>query len=150
MTTSEMRAESGSQGRPPVTVGDRVITWWDDEPVEYGGPGDSGAFTTLHIQPLSGRTPVRTCHPERVAPADTPIPAQDSRVTVTKRPASEKPVGAAGPWRLTLSGQGPSWHKTKRDGTATGLRQIAILDWHAARAEAGRHAPARRPAVARH
>jgi len=31
-----------------------------------------------------------------------------------------------------LPGQQPSWHRTKRDGTATGLRQLAILDWHAA------------------
>jgi hypothetical protein len=74
------------------------------------------------------------CDPQRVAPADTPIPARDTRVTVVQRPRQERPYGAPGNWRLTLPGQLPSWHKRKRDGIAAGLRQVAILDWHAARA----------------
>jgi len=135
MTTSDTRPEdTGGQDRPPIAIGDLVITWWDSEPVAYGGPGDGGPFTTLSFGLCSGRTPVRTFGPQRVAPAGTPIPAQDARVTLANRVRSERPDGAAGTWRLTLPGQPASWHKTKRDGTAAGLRQVAILDWHAARA----------------
>ena len=134
MTTSDTGpAATGNQDQPPIAVGQLVITWYDDKPVEYGGPGDRG-FTELSFGLLNGRTPVRKCEPDRVAPADTPIPARDARVTVVQRPRSERPDGAAGTWRLTLPGQRSSWHKTKRDGTATGLRQVAILAWHAARA----------------
>jgi hypothetical protein len=131
--TDRSESTRGEQGHP-IAEGDLVITWYDDEPVRYGGPGDGGPFTTLTFGVLDGRTPVRTCGPELVAPASTPIPALDARVAVINRPRSERPYGAAGTWRLTLPGQPPSWHRTKRDGTATGLRQVAILDWHAARA----------------
>jgi hypothetical protein len=58
-------------------------------------------------------------------------------VTVTLRPRAERPSSAAGNWRLDLPGQASSWHRTKRDGTAAGLRRLAILDWHAAQAAAG-------------
>jgi len=97
MTTSETRPEdTGSQERPPIAEGDLVITWYDDKPVQYGGPGDGGPFTTLSFGLFDGRTPVRTCDPERVAPASTPIPSQDPRVTVVKRPRSEMPYGEPG------------------------------------------------------
>jgi hypothetical protein len=132
MTTSNTRPEDTSKDRPPIVVGDMVISWWDDKPVEYGGPDDGLPALTFGL--FSGRPPVRTCDLKRVAPADTPIPAQDARVTVTRRPASEKPHGADGTWRLDLPGHRPSWHRTKRDGTTTGLRQLAIIDWHDAQA----------------
>jgi hypothetical protein len=117
-----------------VAIGDLVITWDDDEPREYGGPSDHPGFTEVSFGLLDRRTPVIKCDPQRVAPAGTPIPARDARVTVEQRPRPERPYGAAGSWRLTLPGQLPSWHKTKRDGTAAGLRQVAIIDWHASRA----------------
>lgn len=118
---------------PGIAIGDLVITFYDDDPVEYGGTGDRG-YSTLEFQPLSGRTPVRKCDPGLVAPAGTPIPARDARVSVAKGTSAEKPYGAAGIWTLTLPGLPASWHKTKRDATATGLRCVAILDWHAGRA----------------
>lgn len=117
-----------------VAIGDRVISWYDDEPVQYGGP-EEGPFTTLSFEMLSKSAPVRKCDPEQVAPADVPIRAQDARANVVKRPRAEMPYGAAGVWTLTLPGVArPSWHRTKRDATTAGLRRLAILDWHAARA----------------
>ena len=77
---------------------------------------------------------MRKCDPDLVAPASVPVPARDARVSVVKRPRDEMPDGAAGPWRLTLGGALPSWHCTKRDGRTAGLRRVAIVDWHAARA----------------
>jgi hypothetical protein len=117
-----------------VATGQLVITWDDDKPREYGGPSDHPGLTELSFSLLDRHTPVIKCDPQRVAPAGTPIPAKDARVTVEQRHRSERPYGAPGNWRLTLPGQPPSWHKTKRDGTAAGLRRVAILDWHASQA----------------
>ncbi|MFY1633742.1 hypothetical protein ACN27F_10755 [Solwaraspora sp. WMMB335] len=117
-------------------VGDRVISWYDRDPVEYGG-GDGGPWVTLSFALLAGGLPVRKCEPERVAPAGTPIPDKDARVSVVKRTRAEMPYGEPGIWQLTLPGDGASgWHRTKRDATATGLRRLAILDWHRERGEA--------------
>ena len=132
-------AEATAQGearpeRGTVAVGQLVITWDDDKPREYGGPSDHPGLTEVSFGLLARGTPVIKCDPQRVAPADTPIPARDARVTVEQRHRSERPYGADGNWRLTLPGQPPSWHKTKRDGTAAGLRRVAILDWHARQA----------------
>jgi hypothetical protein len=117
-----------------VAIGDLVIAWDEDEPREYGGPSDHPGLTELSFSLTERHTPVIKCDPQRVAPADMPIPARDARVTVEQRHRSERPYGAPGNWRLTLPGEPPSWHKTKRDGTAAGLRRVAILDWHASRA----------------
>ena len=117
-----------------VAIGQLVITWDDDEPREYGGPSDHPGLTEVSFSLTDRRIPVVKCDPQRVAPADTPIPARDARVTVEQRHRSERPYGAPGNWRLTLPGQLPSWHKTKRDATAAGLRQVAIIDWHARQA----------------
>lgn len=125
--------------QPDATaIGELVICWDHDRPMQYGGPSD-GPWDTVSIEALSKTAPVIRCDFRHVAPADTPIPAQDTRVTVVKRPRDEMPYGAAGPWKLTLPGvTRPSWHRTKREGTAAGLRQLAILGWHAARsAQAG-------------
>jgi hypothetical protein len=132
-------AEPAPAGGPacpagPVAEGDLVISWYDDKPVAYGGDTDNG-FAELSFGLLSGGPPVRKCPPGQVAPADVPIPDRDPRVSVTKRTRADMPYGAAGIWQLTLPGrQHGSWHRTKRDATAAGLRQVAILDWHAARA----------------
>lgn len=132
----EVQPEPGDAASPAgtVAIGQLVITWDDEEPRAYGGPSDHPGFTEVSFGLFDGRTPVIKCDPQRVAPADTPIPARDARVTVEQRHRSERPCAAAGNWRLTLPGQLPSWHKTKRDGTAAGLRRVAILDWHASQA----------------
>jgi hypothetical protein len=119
-----------------IAAGDLVISWYDSGPVQYGGPDDRGrGHSTLSCELLGTSAPVRECDPARVAPADIPIPAQDARVNVAKRPRTEMPNGAAGPWRLTLPGvTQPSWHRLQRDAVAAGLRRLAILDWHATRA----------------
>lgn len=132
--TSETARPPSPGDRPPpaVAIGNLVISWNEDEPVRYGGPRDRGC-DTLAFELGSKSAPVLRCDPAKVAPADTPIPARDARVTVVRRPRTEMPYGAAGQWRLTLAGTShPSWHRTKRDGTAAGLRRLAILDWHAA------------------
>ncbi|MEN3308850.1 MAG: hypothetical protein V7603_5052 [Micromonosporaceae bacterium] len=133
------QAQAARSGSGPVAVGDRVISWYDDEPVEYGGPdSERGGWSTLSFAPMATGLPVRKCDLDRVAPADTPVSATDSRVSVEKRPRSEMPYGQPGVWRLTLPGVAhPSWHRTKRDATATGLRRLAILDWHAGTIPAG-------------
>jgi hypothetical protein len=115
-----------------VAIGDLVISWYDDQPVQYGGPEDRPGRSTLSVQLLARALPVRKCDPERVAPATVPIPERDARVNVAKRPRDEMPYAADGPWKLTLPGVVlPSWHRTKRDATATGLRRLAIIDWRA-------------------
>lgn len=120
-----------------LAVGDRVMSWYDADPVEYGGPGD-GPWTTLAFQVGASGLPVRHCDPAKVAPADTPIAAGDARLVVDKRARAEMPYGESGPWRLSLPGErGPSRHRTKREAIATGLRRLAILDWHARRVQAG-------------
>jgi hypothetical protein len=135
MTTSDTQPDDGhDQGRQLVAVGDLVITWYDDEPVLYGGDAE-GAYSTLTFGLLDDRLPERKCDPRQVAPADVAIPAQDPRVEVVRGTRAEKPYGAPGIWKLTVPGQEqPTWHRTKREATATGLRRVAIFDWHARRA----------------
>jgi hypothetical protein len=126
-------ADSGLEG--PVAKGDLVINWYDANLVAYGGEPDDSRFTELSFGLFQGGRPVLKCPPDRVAPAGTPIPDRDDRVSVTKRTRAEMPYGEPGIWYLSLPGvEHGSWHRTKRDATATGLRQVAILDWHAARA----------------
>ena len=118
-----------------VAAGDLVISWDDTEPVTYGGPSEH-TLTTL-ILDLTGKAgKIRKCDPGKAAPASVTIPAKDPRLSVEKRPSAEKPYGAQGNWKLTLPGQQPTWHSTKRDAAAAGLRRVAILDWHAARTPA--------------
>jgi len=120
-----------------VAIGDLVISWDDDEAVEYGGPADTPGRSTLSVQLLAKTRPTRKCDPEHVAPATVAIPERDARVNVAKRPREEMPNYAAGPWKLSLPGVAwPSWHRTKRDATATGLRRLAIMDWHGRQAAA--------------
>lgn len=118
-----------------IAVGATVISWYDDSPVIYGGPADDPSFTRLKV---GVGLPVRYCGPDRVAPADTPIPVRDVRIGVEKRPRAEMPSGESGAWRLTLpETDHPSWHRIKRDAVSTGLRRLAILDWHAGRIQTG-------------
>jgi len=116
-----------------IAIGELAISWNHDRPMQYGGPGD-GPYEEVSFGLADKSAPTLRCELRHVAPAGTPIPAQDARVTVSKRTREEKPEHAPGAWRLTLPGvPRPSWHPTKREATATGLRQLAILDWHAAR-----------------
>jgi len=111
-----------------ITAGDKVINWYDDAIVSYGGPSRDDTFTTLTFGMLDGRAPTLACEIEHVAPADTEIPTADARLAVQKQPRSTMPYGVAGPWLLEtpLSEAGRvfrSWHRTKRDATAMGLRR---------------------------
>ena len=147
-------AQAGPGAGPPgpertprpaaIAIGELVISWNHDRPMQYGGPGDS-PWEEVSFGLADTSAPTLKCELRHIAPARTPIPAQDTRVTVSKRPRAEKPEHAPGDWRLTLPGvPRPSWHPTKREATATGLRQLAILDWHAAREaqQAGEASPA--------
>ena len=133
-TTTVATGGAVTTAGPPartVAVGARVISWYDDKPVEYGGAGD-GPWTTLSFALFAGGLPVRRCEPHRVAPADVPVAVADPRVSVVKCAKADVPYGEPGPWRLTLPGvTHPSWHRIKRDAVAAGLRRLAILDWHA-------------------
>jgi hypothetical protein len=131
-STAQPQAEPGQRARG-IAPGDLVITFYDDKPMLYGGNED-GPFTTLSFKALGGGTPERKCDPGQVAPASTPIPAADPRVSVAKRRRDEAPQPGY-IWALSLPGaERPTWHKTKRHAVATSLRRLAILDWHAARA----------------
>lgn len=123
---------AGGQAPPAVTIqiDDSVISWYDENAVRYGGPCDDAAWTTFEFGVLSDRRPVRKCPQERVAPADTPIPLKDPRVSVVKLSRGEY-VTWIGPWQLQLPGQKAECFKTRRDAVATGLRRLAIIDWHA-------------------
>jgi len=115
---------------PADLIGKPVISAaWDDEYEYAGEPADGFAGITLGHQ--ARRISSEFQH---VAPADTPIPAQDERVVVVKSTAAAARARGvrypAGPWMLDLPGRRPSWHKTKRDALAKGLRVMAIRDWH--------------------
>ena len=112
-------------------VGQRVLSWYDDDVVEYGGREDDDQFSSLAFALFAGKLPVRKCTPGRVAPEGTPIPAKDDRVQVVKHAKRPFPW-AAGAWELALPGQKPDFFATKRDATTTGRRRLAILDWHTA------------------
>lgn len=114
-------------------IGKPVISWNHNRPVEYGGPSERPGMESTAYSLRHGGLPVLRCDPARVAPADTPIPEKDDRVVIVKHPRKPEHVTyAPGLWELRLPGQPSSWHKTKRDATAEGLRRLAILDHHAA------------------
>lgn len=98
----------------------------------YQGPS-SGAYAEIGIALGGNRPHTLRCDPALVAPADTAIPDKDSRVSIGKQVAYPS---WQGPWLLLVpSADGTiegTYHKTRRDGTATGLRALAILDWHKA------------------
>lgn len=76
---------------------------------------------------------------DQVAPADTAIGKRDLRVVVEKRPSSEKPGPWVGNYRLQVDlGDGrkrTDWFSKAGDAKATGLRMVAIADWHREAAE---------------
>jgi hypothetical protein len=113
--------------------GDLVITRFDKDPVIWDGPSDS-QFTTLSFGVLSGEKPKRKCDLRDVAPAATPIPAKDDRITVVKANARAHGIWDlnAQAYRAEVPGRRPLWENRKRDVVAAALRALAIDDWHAA------------------
>ena len=116
-------------------IGQPVISWTYTDVNRYEGESDHPGMTSLRISLLHpGSLTGLTADLHSVAPAATPIPVADERVRVTKSSKDEaRAHGVAypsGPWRLDLPAQNPSWHRTKRDATTTGLRRVAIIDWH--------------------
>lgn len=113
-------------------LNERVISCNHPRPMIYGGPHPSQPGRALISYNLhKGGLPVLSCDPSHVAPADIPIPEKDDRVIVEKLPARPFPE-ASGPWALRIDGiDGASYYRTKRDALATGLRRVAISDWHA-------------------
>jgi hypothetical protein len=116
--------------------GDQVIAWYHAEPVTYGGPDERAPHTSYTRTKFDLRDSTSTTTAfspvERVAPADTPLAdPKDPRMSISKY--TSKPVGAAGPWSLTLNHPGitddaPTFHKTKRDAVISGRVRLAILD----------------------
>lgn len=118
-------AVTAAGSRP--AVGDTVIFWNLSFPVTYAGPDPHGS----EVLSDGVRGSRIYCEPERVAPADAPLPDKsDPRLQIrkSKRPFTYLP----GDWCLSLPKGRTSWHKTKRDATEAGLRRLAIVDWHAA------------------
>lgn len=114
-------------------IGQPVITWGMAGTYAYGGPSPDPGSEQTHFS-FAGVNGLNEhfCDPDRVAPADLPLPDADPRLAaaITKHP--RKPAAwLAGPWELALPG-GRSFHKTKREATETGLRRLAIADWQAA------------------
>lgn len=115
-------------------IGQPVLTMSIPELYLYEGPDDLG-FESIRYGATIG---IATAF-DRIAPADTPIPAADDRVQVEKRPMLEaRRAGhyGRGSWRLALPDRPYTWHNTKGEAVAAGLRRLAILDWHAAQSEA--------------
>ena len=113
-----------------IPVGTLVIYTQEDSTYEYGGDADRGFDTVSYPLAATSGVPLLRCQPADVAPADTLIPLDDERVSVEKVPRGRYPSWQ-GPWLLRVAGQRRSFHRTKRDATAAGLRIVAILDWHA-------------------
>ena len=109
----------------------------------YQGPAD-GPYARIAFALGTDGPHGLTCDPALTAPADTPVPARDDRIVVTRRERGHYPTHR-GPWLLTVAGRERGFFRTKRDATAAGLRTVAILDWHAVRVQAG---PVVLPAVA--
>src|SRR3954451_4035716 len=120
----------------PVAVSEKALTWFDSEPIIYGGPSDKAGWSSLIV----GRRVERQCDADRIAPADTPVPAKDPRVEVTKRTTREARAAnyyGRGSWSYTIPGYAWTMRAdTKRAALADGARRLAILDWHAAQAAA--------------
>lgn len=127
-TTAPITAES--------LTGQTVISWSTDTHYRYAGEGDRRGMNRVTFRiGVGGLSDLQAAF-DRVAPADTVIPAKDERVVVVKSTTAEARAAGdsypSGPWRLDLPGVRATWHKTKRDATAAGLRRMAILDFHAA------------------
>lgn len=116
-------------------IGQPVLSWTYSDINRYEGAPDHPGMTSLRISLRHPATMAGlTADLHRVAPATTPIPTADPRVRVTKSTKDEARAHHVtypdGIWRLDLPGTNPTWHRTKRDATTTGLRRLAILDWH--------------------
>lgn len=114
-----------------VSAGPLVIYADQEGQFDYKG-GAGGPYAEIAIA-LSGEPRIHglRCDPQLVAPVDTAIPASDPRVAVLKQAKGHYPTWK-GPWLLILDGvPAARFFNTKKEGTATGLRTVAIRDWHA-------------------
>lgn len=117
--------------------GTKVIAWGYHEPITYGGPDDDrSGFTTVEFS-FGAAGPVLRAQPDKIAPADTPLPeANDSRISVEKRPLTEARAAGhygRGSWKATVEGAlYPVWENTKKEAVLAAQRRLAILDWQAA------------------
>ncbi len=121
-----------------VLVGQPAISWGSERPYVYGGKPDHEGMGSIEIGVGRRMATVIRTDPARVAPADTPVPAKDPRVTVVKVAKERVPsyyrATKAGKWRLTLPGvERDDYFDTKKEATAAGLRRLAILDYQATR-----------------
>lgn len=112
-----------------VPVGTEVI--FTDEAGTYTYDGECGDGTSFEVAGFFGHGPMKLrAKAVKVAPANVTVPTKDGRVGVTKQPKGTYPTWV-GPWRATFNGKGIGFFKTKREGTAAGMRHAAITDWHA-------------------
>lgn len=118
-------------------IGTPVISWGLDGEYVYAGHYEQGTRMTFDLR--HRRTTLAAPY-TKVAPATVVTPVKDERVVVTKgtkeQAKADVGYGPLGIWRLAPQGPDgrPSWHKTKRDATTTGLTRQAILDWQEASA----------------
>lgn len=113
-------------------IGQPVLSWSNEERYIYLGPdGDRSGMNSLEI----GRNGIRLrASFDSVAPADVVVPLRDIRVNVSKgdlRTARACGHYGRGAWMLNLPGRRTTWHNTKGEAMAAGLRRLAIIDWHA-------------------
>lgn len=111
-------------------IGRPVLAYHYDNPAYvYAGPGREPGISTLSVHVGQGWASI-THDPDKVAPADTPIPAKSDRVNVYKIDPKSNPWRYK--WAVTVDGELITQTSTKREATATGLRVVAIKDWQAA------------------
>lgn len=114
-------------------IGKTVIHYSGDTRYIYEGehdiPGVTGTRWNLRD---NQELPAIRADLNSVAPASLVIPEKnDGRLEVVKRDPSELEHGKRGrAWQARIDDRWVSNFKTKRDAMATGLRRLAILDWH--------------------
>jgi hypothetical protein len=116
-------------------IGTPVHSYWSERTYSYGGGGDVRSGYTLHVAIASGRGAVIFCDPVTVMPASMPIATKDPRVVVEKMTRRKTPYDN-GIWLMhlpDLDGTSRNGFKTKTEATATGLRRLAVDDYHARR-----------------
>lgn len=116
-------------------VGETVQVTSTDGTYIYAGPGERPGGMRITVGIASGRPAAIECDYTDVAPADVEVPAKDARLTIEKLPR-KRDYQDAGPWLYHLDLPGFDGHRkrakrTKREAVATGLRYLAIHDWHA-------------------
>lgn len=130
MTKGDKRSMTKTTTARTVPV-DSLVLYTDQEGTFcYKGSID-GPFAEIGFGFGRATNTVR-CDVQQVAPADITVPPSDARVAVVKQAKGHYPTWK-GPWLLSIDGEATGrFFNTKKEGTATGLRTVAIRDWHAA------------------